>query len=41
MDAELNRIMCELFMEALAYAGVMLGTYWAVSALWERRRRRQ
>lgn len=37
MDAELNRIMCELFMEVLAYAGVMLGTYWVVSALWERR----
>ena len=38
MDAELNRIMCELFMEALAVAGVMVGMCGAVSALWKRRR---
>lgn len=38
MDTELNRIMCELFVEALGYAGVMLGTYWVVSVLWKRRR---
>lgn len=38
MDTELNRILCELFVEALGYAGVMLGTYWVVSTLWKRRR---
>jgi hypothetical protein len=38
MDAELDRILCELFVEALAYAGVMLAAYWVVSTLWKRRR---
>lgn len=38
MDTELNRIMCELFMEALAVAGVIVGMCGAVSALWKRRR---
>ncbi|BDF77850.1 hypothetical protein CE91St28_06440 [Pyramidobacter piscolens] len=38
MDAELNRIMCELFVEALALAGVMVGICGAISALWKRRR---
>ena len=38
MDAELNRIMCELFVEALALAGVMVGICGAISALWRRRR---
>lgn len=37
MDTELNRIMCELFVEALALAGVMVGICGAISALWERR----
>lgn len=38
MDAELNRIMCELFVQALALAGVMVGICGAISALWKRRR---
>lgn len=38
MDTELNRILCELFVEALAYAGVMIAAYWVVNALWRRRR---
>lgn len=38
MDTELNRIMCELFMEALAMAGVIVGMCGAISALWKRRR---
>lgn len=38
MDTELNRILCELFVEALAYAGVMIAAYWAVAALWKRKR---
>ncbi len=38
MDTELNRIMCEIFVESLAVAGVMIAAYWVVSALWKRKR---
>ena len=38
MDVTTERILCELFVEALAYAGIMLGTYWVVSTLWKRKR---
>jgi len=38
MDVTTERIMCELFVEALAYAGVMIAAYWAVAALWKRKR---
>lgn len=38
MDVTTERIMCELFVEALALAGVMVGICGAISALWKRRR---
>ena len=38
MDVTTERIMCEVFVEALAYAGVMIAAYWVVNALWRRRR---